>query len=57
MSGQTTLYVKRCHTVATVRTTVTHFVTCNMYLSGQLVRLTLKVITQSDGLYGSDLAI
>jgi len=48
MSGYTTVYMKRCDTAATVRTTVAHFVTCNMYLSGQLVRLMLKVITQSD---------
>jgi hypothetical protein len=34
MSGYTTVYVKSCHTVAAVRTTVAHFVTCNMYLSG-----------------------
>ena len=48
MSGYTTAYVKRCDAVATVRTTVAHFVTCNMYYSGQLVRLTLKVITEND---------
>ena len=34
---------------ATMRATVAHFVTCNLCFSGQLVRLTLKIIMQNDG--------
>lgn len=37
------------HTVTTVtRNTVAHFVTCNLQFSGQVVRLTLKVVTQNN---------
>jgi hypothetical protein len=34
--------------VITTRITVVHFVMYNLYLSGQLVRLALKVILQND---------
>jgi len=33
-------------TVAAMRITLTHFVICNLYLSGTSVRLALKVVTQ-----------
>lgn len=32
----------------TMRTAAVYFVTCNLYLSGQLVRLVLKVIMQNN---------
>jgi len=31
-----------------VRTAVLHFVVCNLYLSGQLVKLTMKAMMQND---------
>jgi len=33
-------------TVAAMRSTLTHFVICNLYLSGTSVRLALKFVTQ-----------
>ena len=48
-SGYTAIKLKHFIThIFTKRTTGTHFVLCNMYLSGQLVQLRLKVAMQNN---------
>jgi len=45
--GYTTMNGKSCCQTFTAVSTAAHFVMCNLYLSGQLVRLMLKIVMEN----------